>query len=240
MRKHTAAMTGDDPLPPRAPAWDSIVERAEAAERRGFLALAAGGGLAAVGSFCVLYQLVRPGPAPLLAELCRGDTLAVRSVDMPAGRPALEDIAEDLRHWVRGAREVSFDLDFMTREAWKAFYLTRKGSQAEGDLNAYRRKNDPVEIAKRHNVRVERQTAMPQDGAPDSNTWLLEWREVAKGRDGAQVAASDWRMILSFVLSPPTDAETLRRNPHGIYVDSFHWEQIPPHPGWVAARGDGL
>lgn len=219
-----------DPVQAGAGVYDSMVERAAAAERRGFIALMSGIAFGISGAAALGYMIFRGPPPPLLAEMCRGDVLAVRTVDMPAGRPALEDIAEDLKKWVRGAREVSFDRDFVGRQAWKAYDLTRRGSQAEVDLQGFHRTNDPMERAKTVSVKLERQTAMPEGGKAASNTWLLEWTEITKQRDGVVVSRVDWRMQVSFVLNPPVTRDELNRNPHGIFVESFHWEDIRTRP----------
>lgn len=232
-----------DPKPPGGTgAWDSIVEMSQANNRRGFIALMGGMAFGAVGAGATLYRVVVPGPAPLLAEMCRGDVLAVRSLDMPAGRPALEDIAEDLKAWVRGAREVSFDRDFTIRQAQRTYNMTRGGSQAEVDLQDHHRRLDPVGTAKTKSVKVERQTAMAEGGRADSNVWLLEWRELHKGRDGVLISSTDWRCRATFVLNPPTTRDALEKSPHGVYVESYHWEAVPgrnapARPGTQANRG---
>lgn len=221
-----------DPIPAGEPnragmaEHDSFMEDARADKRRGFMMLCGGFGLAAVGSGMMAYRIVVPGPAPLLAEMCRSDVLAVRSVDTPAGRPTLEDIAEDLNAWARGAREVSVDLDFLRRQAWRTYAMTRSGSQAESMLRAYHEANKPDETARSKTVKLDRQTAFPTGGDANSNTWRLEWREVSRGRDGTLAGVTDWRMEVSFIVKAPTTADELRRNPHGIYVEAFRWESV--------------
>lgn len=213
--------------PPEGSAWDSILEHAAAAERRGFVFAMTGAALSVIGGGSILYRLIRPGPSPLIAETCRGEVIALRSLDDAPARPKLEDIAEDLNAWVRGAREVSFDLTFIGRQTWRSYYLTRAGSQAEADLQAHHRANDPTQRARGENVVCEKQSALPQGGSADSNVWLLEWEEVTRARDGTLKSRVAWRCVATFVIVPPTtDPEAVRRNPRGIYMESFHWTAL--------------
>lgn len=217
--------------------WDALVEDARADKRRGFIALCVGSALGLTGAGATLYRIVRPGPAPLIAEVCRGDVLAVRSADTAPGRPRLEDIADDLNAWVRGAREVSVDMDFLRRAAWKTYNLTRKGSQAEAMLQAYHAANKPDELARTKTVKLDNQTAMPARGDPNSDTWNLEWREITRGRDGSLMAPVNWKMEVSFTLKTPDSADELRKNPRGIYVEAFQWQAPQTAQRRIAERG---
>lgn len=229
MRRNTTdtAIAAGEPNLPAQSEYDSFLEDARSDKRKGFAALMFGVAFTAAGIGLVGYRIVVPGPAPLLAEMCRGDVLAVRSVDTPAGRPRLEDIAEDLNAWVRGAREVSVDMDFLRRQAWRTYALTRGGSQADNVLKTYHETNRPDELAKSKTVKLDGQTAFPAGGDASSNTWRLEWREITRGRDGTVMSVTNWRMEASFIVKPPTTADELRRNPHGIYVEAFKWEAVP-------------
>ena len=109
----------------------------------------------------------------------------------------------------------------------RTYNMTRGGSQAEVDLQDHHRRLDPVGTAKTKSVKVERQTAMAEGGRADSNVWLLEWRELHKGRDGVLISSTDWRCRATFVLNPPATRDALEKSPHGVYVESYHWEAVP-------------
>ncbi|MEA3387879.1 VirB8/TrbF family protein [Sphingobium naphthae] len=59
----------------------------------------------------------------------------------------------------------------------------------------------------------------------------VKWTETAFER-GVQTGSSRWTGILTVVQRPPSTAETLRRNPLGIYIDAIDWsrELDPPAP----------
>ena len=56
------------------------------------------------------------------------------------------------------------------------------------------------------------------------------------------VSSADWRCRVTFVLNPPTTRDALEKSPHGVYVESYHWEAVPSRnaparPGTQANRG---
>lgn len=59
----------------------------------------------------------------------------------------------------------------------------------------------------------------------------VKWTETAYER-GSLVVATRWTAILAIVVRPPASAETLRKNPLGLYVDGIDWarelETAPP------------
>ena len=55
-------------------------------------------------------------------------------------------------------------------------------------------------------------------------SFQIKWTETAFDR-GAQTGISHWTGILSVKLIPPDTADTLRRNPLGLYVDAIDWSR---------------
>jgi type IV secretion system protein VirB5 len=65
--------------------------------------------------------------------------------------------------------------------------------------------------------------------ASDSS-FQVKWTETAFER-GVRTGTSNWTGILTVVQRLPTSAETLRRNPLGIYVDAIDWSrELEPTP----------
>ena len=65
-------------------------------------------------------------------------------------------------------------------------------------------------------------------------SFQVKWTETAYER-GAEAGTSRWTAILTVVIKPPSDADTLRRNPLGVYVDAIDWSRelesaTPPRP----------
>jgi len=55
-------------------------------------------------------------------------------------------------------------------------------------------------------------------------TLNVRWREKSF-RNGAQLTTQTYTASLSIITKPPTDAETLHRNPLGLYVHGLHWSK---------------
>lgn len=230
------AIPAGEPNAPAISEHDAIMEDARSMQRRGFL-IGGFGCLAALGAVGhVLYRATQKGPPVQIADVCRGDVVAMRTATMQPTRPSLEAIGFALNRWVRGAREVSVDQVYWRRELDVTYAMTKRASQADEVLSAFHRRTQPNEAAKERTVKLDQQTALPAQGNPMSNTWNLEWREIAKKRDGALISVGYWKMEITFELMPPSDdAAELSKNLYGIYVTFFSWQQVPaPNRGRLA------
>lgn len=238
MKKPDNSMpVSDDTLMRRAQReWDDRIQEAAVSKRRMF-ALAGGGLLFGFGGFAFGVNERSKAADPIVhyAEKCRDQLLAVVSADTP-GELAAQDIADKLKAWVRGAREVSLDASHMRRAVWDTYRMTEASSQAEEKLKAFHAANSPADRSARETVILERQTAMP-DGPASSRTWRMEWREVATARDGRLISAEDWRMGLTFTVRRPTTVAEIERNWSGIFVQTFHWERVRPADGLLSSAG---
>ena len=70
----------------------------------------------------------------------------------------------------------------------------------------------------------------------------IKWTEAAFER-GAAAGRSSWTAILTIVTRAPANAEVLRSNPLGIYVDAIDWSReldVPVPPAPPAAPHAGL
>ena len=56
------------------------------------------------------------------------------------------------------------------------------------------------------------------------DSFTVRWREIAY-RNGAEISRETWTATLSVVLDPPRDADTLHRNPLGLYVHGINWSK---------------
>ena len=55
-------------------------------------------------------------------------------------------------------------------------------------------------------------------------SFQVKWIETAYER-GSEAGSSHWTGILTIVTKPPVSADTLRRNPLGIYIDAIDWSR---------------
>jgi len=50
----------------------------------------------------------------------------------------------------------------------------------------------------------------------------IRWRETGF-QNGARVSSQNFSAVLSIIIKPPTDPQTLHKNPLGLYVHGLNW-----------------
>jgi type IV secretion system protein TrbF len=80
-----------------------------------------------------------------------------------------------------------------------------------------------IRIQSQNSVRLRMAVLCPS--ARDSFvSFRVAWTE--RRYDGGQLAATErWTAILSVVIETPRDADRLRKNPLGVYVNSINWSK---------------
>ena len=112
------------------------------------------------------------------------------------------------------------------RASWLEAYdfATGHGAQFLGD---YARSADPFANIGERTVSVQVTSVVRASDRP----FQVKWTETAYER-GSQAGISHWTAIVTVIVKPPTSAESLRKNPLGLYVDAIDWsrELEPPTP----------
>ncbi|WP_040510599.1 conjugal transfer protein TrbF, partial [Novacetimonas hansenii] len=96
-------------------------------------------------------------------------------------------------------------------------YVTDRGALA---LNDYARTNDPFGKLGRMQVAVEIASVI----RASDDSFRVEWIE-RRYVDGALASTERWSALLTLVVTTPTDAERLRKNPLGIYIHALNWSR---------------
>lgn len=133
-------------------------------------------------------------------------------------RPTDPQIAYHLARFVEQVRSISVD-PIIVRQNWLRAYefTTDRGSVA---LNDYARSNDPFTRIGKQQVSVEVSSVIR--ASPDS--FRVAWTE--RRYENGQLAGTErWTAILTVVIQPPRDAERLRRNPLGVFVNAINWSK---------------
>ena len=185
------------------------------------------GGLALSSAMAggLIWQSLQSRVTPYIVEVDRlGEARAVTEAE--AGyRPTDPQIAWHLAKFVETIRSVSLDPVLMRRD-WLAAYdfTTRRGAQMLGD---YARSANPFAGIGDRTVSVQVTSVV----RASDRSFQVKWTETAYER-GSLTGSSHWTGILTVVMRPPTSADTLRKNPLGIYVDAIDWsrELDPPPP----------
>ena len=105
------------------------------------------------------------------------------------------------------------------RQSWLRAYefTTDRGAVA---LNDYARANDPFTRVGEEQVSVEVSSVIR--ASPDS--FRVAWTE--QHYDNGQLAQTErWTAILTIAIQPPRDAQRLRANPLGIYINAINWSR---------------
>jgi type IV secretion system protein VirB5 len=208
----------ETPYQKAAQAWDERIGSARVQAKNwrlmafGNLALASGlaGGL--------VWQSVRGTVVPWVVQV---DKLGEAQAVAPAVadyRPSDPEIAWHLARFIENVRAVSAD-PIIVRQNWLRAYdfVTDKGAIA---LSDYARANDPfAEIGKRQ-VAVDVSSVIRASG----DSFRVAWVE-RHYQDGNLAASERWTAILTTVVTPPRNADRLRKNPLGIYVTAINWSK---------------
>jgi type IV secretion system protein TrbF len=147
-----------------------------------------------------------------------GDAVAVERADA-AAQPDEAIIKAQLARWLTAVRSVYVDAAAQRALIAEAYAMINRLGSAYGALNDYMRAHDPFERAKTETVAVQVESVLPIAGA----SWRVEWREEVRSRDGGRVSSTQYQASVSMSFNPPTDEATLRLNPTGLYINSFHW-----------------
>jgi type IV secretion system protein VirB5 len=106
----------------------------------------------------------------------------------------------------------------IVRQNWLRAYDFTTGRALA--LNDYARANDPFAKVGKQQVAVEVSSVIR--ASPSS--FRIAWIE-RRYQDGALASTERWSAILTVTVQPPRDADTLRKNPLGIYVNAINWSK---------------
>ena len=133
-------------------------------------------------------------------------------------RPTDPQIAWHLARFIEQVRSIPADA-IIVRQNWLRAYefTTDRGAMA---LNDYARVNDPFTKVGKSQIAVEVSSVIR--ASPDS--FRVAWTE-RRYQDGSLASAERWTAILTIAVVAPRDAEKLRANPLGIYVNAINWSK---------------
>jgi type IV secretion system protein VirB5 len=148
-------------------------------------------------------------------KLGQAQSIAPASADY---RPTDPQIAWHLARFIEQVRSIPAD-PIIVRQNWLRAYewTTDRGA---GALNDYARTNDPFTKVGKQQIAVDVSSVIR--ASPDS--FRVAWTE-RQFENGALARTERWTAILTITLQPPRDAERLKANPLGIYVNAINWSR---------------
>jgi type IV secretion system protein VirB5 len=148
-------------------------------------------------------------------KLGEAQTIAPAAADYTPSDP---QVAWHLAHFIQMVRSLPAD-PVIVRQNWLQAYdfTTTAGAAA---LNEYARADDPFAKLGKQQVAVDVSSVIR--ASPDS--FRVAWVE-RRYRDGALTEATRWTAILTIAIQPPADADRLRKNPLGIFINAINWSK---------------
>jgi len=206
------------PYQKAAQVWDERIGAARLQAKNwrlmafGSLILSAGSALGLV------WQSLRGTVTPWVVQVDRlGEVQAVA----PATReyqPTDAQIAYHLARFIGYIRGLPVD-PVVLREQWLHAYdfTTDRGAAA---LNDFARTNDPFANLGKMQISVEVSSVIR--ASPES--FRVAWIQRAY-ENGSLATTERWTAILTVVIKAPHDADRLRKNPLGVYVNAINWSR---------------
>ena len=208
----------ETPYQRAAQVWDERIGSARV-QARNWRYMAFGSLILSVGfAGALVWQSARGTVVPWVVQvdnLGHAQTVAPATADY---RPTDPQIAFHLGRFIEQVRSLPAD-PIIVRQNWLRAYdwTTDRGAVA---LNDYARANDPFTRVGRQQVAVEVSSIIR--ASPDS--FRVAWTE--RHYENGQLSTTErWTAILTIVIQPPRDAERLRANPLGIYVNAINWSR---------------
>jgi type IV secretion system protein VirB5 len=198
--------------------WDDRIGSARVQARNWRLMAFGCLGLACAMSAGLIWQSMQSRVTPYVVAVDRlGEARAVSPADI-SYQATDPQIAWHLAHFITEIRTVSLDPVLMRRSWLDAYdFVTRRGGQALGD---YARAADPFADLGDRTVSVEVTSVV----RASDRSFQVKWTQTAFDR-GAASGTSHWTAILTIVRQAPANADVLRKNPLGIYVDAIDWSR---------------
>ena len=133
-------------------------------------------------------------------------------------RPTDPQIAWHLGRFIEQVRSIPAD-PIVVRQNWLRAYdwTTDRGAAA---LNDYARTNDPFTKVGKQQIAVDVSSVIR--ASPDS--FRVAWTE-RHFENGQLSGTQRWTAILTIAVQSPRDAERLKANPLGIYVNAINWSR---------------
>ncbi|NTJ06917.1 conjugal transfer protein TrbF [Rhizobium lusitanum] len=208
----------ETPYQRAAQVWDDRIGSARVQAKNwrlmafGSLALSAG------LSGALVWQSMNGSVVPWVVQVDKlGQTQAIAPATADY-QPNDAQIAFYLARFIEQVRSIPAD-PIIVRQNWlRAYDLTTQGGALA--LNDYARANDPFAKVGKQQIAVEVSSVIR--ASPSS--FRVAWIE-RRYQDGSLAATERWSAILTVAVQPPRDADTLRKNPLGIYINAINWSK---------------
>ena len=208
----------ETPYQRAAQIWDDRIGSARVQAKNWRLMAFGSLALSAALSAGLFWQSMNGSIVPWVVQVDRvgqAQAIAPATADY---QPNDAQIAFYLARFIEQVRGIPADA-IIVRQNWLRAYdfTTQAGALA---LNDYARSNDPFAKVGKSQVAVEVSSVIR--ASPSS--FRVAWIE-RRYQDGSLADTARWSAILTVAVQPPRDADTLRKNPLGIYINAINWSK---------------
>jgi type IV secretory pathway TrbF-like protein len=208
----------ETPYQKAAQVWDERIGSARVQAKNwrlmAFGCLMLSGGLASG----LVWQSLRGTVTPWVVQVDHlGQAQAVAPAD-GSYQPTDPEIAFHLARFIEDVRGLPAD-GIVLRQDWLRAYdfTTDRGAAA---LNDYARNDDPFANLSKLQISIEVTSVIRASPTSFRVAWIQRSYE-----NGSQCATERWTAILTVVIDTPRDADRLRKNPLGVYVNAINWSK---------------
>jgi type IV secretion system protein TrbF len=206
------------PYQKAAQAWDDRIGSARV-QARNWRRMAFGSLILSAGlASGLIWQSTQGSITPWVVEVDRlGQAQSVGPAN-PFYQPTDPQIAFHLARFIEDVRGLPADAVVLRQDWLRAYdFTTDRGATA---LNNHARINDPFANLGKMQIAVEISSVIR--ASPES--FRVAW--IERRYDNGQLAATErWTAILTIVIETPRDADRLRKNPLGVYVNAINWSK---------------
>lgn len=208
----------ETPYQRAAQIWDDRIGSARVQAKN--WRLMAFGSLILAGGFAtaLVWQSTRGSVVPWVVQVDKFGEAQVVASAVADYRPTDPQIAWHLARFIEQVRSIPAD-PVIVRQNWlRAYdYTTDRGAVS---LNDYARLNDP--FAKVGKIQIAIEVSSVIRASPDS--FRVAWTE-RRYENGSLASTERWSAILTIVIQQPRDADRLKANPLGVYVNATNWSK---------------
>jgi type IV secretory pathway TrbF-like protein len=208
----------ETPYQKAAQVWDERIGSARV-QAKNWRLMAFGSLLLSSGlAFALVGQSLRGTVTPWVVQV---DRLGQAQIVAPADgsyQPTDPQIAFHLARFIEDVRGLPADAIVLRQDWLRAYdFTTDRGAAA---LNDFARNNDPFANLGKLQISVEVSSVIRASPSSFRVAWIQRTYE-----NGSLSATERWTAILTVVIDQPRDADRLRKNPLGVYVNAISWSK---------------
>lgn len=216
--KYSETPAATTPYQKAAQVWDERMGTARVQAKNWRLAALMSLGLSGFLAGGMIWMASTSRITPYVVEVQENG--AVKAVGPAIENFAVSDaqIAHQLAAFIKNTRSVSID-PVIIRQNWLSAYDFAT-DQAAITLNSYASENDPFADIGTHSVTVDITSIV----RASEDSFDIRWRETLY-QNGAPGISQNFTAVLSVIIKPPSDPQTLHKNPLGLYVHGLNWSR---------------